>query len=55
MSMVGSMLIVRCSDDAHFQIEELLRSIAKMTPGNLTPPPMLVPGQGMGGTGGGFF
>lgn len=37
ISMIGSMMVVSCPDTTHFKIEDLLRSIAKMSPGNATP------------------
>ena len=37
ISMIGSMMVVSSPDTTHFKIEDLLRSIAKMSPGNATP------------------
>ncbi len=48
ISMIGSMMVVTCSDSTHFKIEDLLRSIAKMSPGNATPKIGRTTIQGMG-------
>jgi hypothetical protein len=58
ISMVGSVMVVSSPEETHCKIEDLLRSIAKMNPGNSSPSarPMPVGGTGgMGGMGGGMF
>ncbi len=57
ISVVGSMLVVSCPDSTHYKIEDLLRSLAKMSPENSTPQVTIrnPATQGMGGMGGGMF
>jgi uncharacterized membrane protein YgcG len=64
ISTIGSMMIVRCSEEAHQEIEKLLSELEKIQPENLFPNQnaQQAPGQGgmgggvggMGGGGGGF-
>ncbi len=58
--MIGSMMVVSSPDTTHFKIEDLLRSIAKMSPGNATPKigrasQQTMPVAGQGSPGGGMF
>jgi hypothetical protein len=61
MSLVGSMLIVGCSESAHFQIQNMLSRLAAMNRMNLEKSAPSMPmqyhpgmGGGMGGMGGGM-
>lgn len=55
ISVVGSMMVVNCSEKGHRQIEKLLAELSKVDPENLRSPGFSAQptSQGMGGMGGG--